>query len=250
VTAALEQSAAVERFVCELYRARLTRGACADRHLAARTPWSTKSQSAALRESHCRECAIGAAHTRGEVPSSWPGGSPIEIAPALGTVPPPRPAPVRALTILPPAAETRSDDDMAGTIEISHDGITDSLEGWGRRIGLTGAAIGQRMRRDPKGGPAAWLAPKGGTPPKRGSGPSSTKGSKSPAPRTKRTSAVAAKVARDTESAAASAAAPPHAAPVAGSSGRAVELLARLGWSVEDLGLTPGGRLFLVRETG
>ena len=77
-------SATLELFVCMSLPGapKLTRSSCADR--SARTKREAAGASGKF-QSHlvgdaCTSCPVGEAHGRGETPSSWPGGAPIDLA--------------------------------------------------------------------------------------------------------------------------------------------------------------------------
>lgn len=90
----------IELFACRPLSVRLTRQACADRHRAA------KRQTGGIRKAGeqylighatCAECALGAAHARGDAPLEWPDEVLVELSGfgpgtsrLTGAPPPPR----------------------------------------------------------------------------------------------------------------------------------------------------------------
>lgn len=164
---------ALEVFTCtRLNDSKLTRTSCGARHRAANESGRGGQGLASVRESACRECPIGAAHLRGEAPTTWPNGAPIVVAPlvALGTPPPPKGktssavqvgghgarfvrapragaapiqtgAPPTTAPPAPPAPEART------SMEITHKGKTQSVEKWAEHIGMSSQALRARIKR-------------------------------------------------------------------------------------------------------
>lgn len=71
-------SGPVDAFHClPIPGARLTRTSCGTRHENASQPWEPGTRKVKVWSVTCAGCVIGAAHSRGETPTSWPGGAPI-----------------------------------------------------------------------------------------------------------------------------------------------------------------------------
>lgn len=73
----------LELFRCEPLAVKLTRSACASRHDRARRERrhdGTHGQAHLVGNARCAECELGAAHKRGEAPSTWTDGAPIAIS--------------------------------------------------------------------------------------------------------------------------------------------------------------------------
>jgi hypothetical protein len=73
-TPSASRAGVIELFHCAPLSARLTASACAQRYtLASRAALGTS-----ISTSPCRACPVGAAHARGERPTAWAGGGPLE----------------------------------------------------------------------------------------------------------------------------------------------------------------------------
>jgi hypothetical protein len=231
-------AAVVESFRCVPLACTLALQTCARRHaLAVQTRRGGLGANAArVYSDTCATCTVGDAHERGDAPERWPDGTPIvrvSVTPppsqpkTVTSAPPVRlgglAIPRRPTPIAQPAPAL--EDDMPKTL--THNGITDSIDGWARRISMSGTALRARLAKGmspsealtrPKADPVA-PKPRGGA--RVAPGPK-------PTPRSR----------AKPEAAVAPAEAPPTADPVS--------LLVALGWDVRDLGKHPAGRLLVV----
>lgn len=230
----------ISTFSCPPTKSRISVAQCVSLYTIGKKPaW----ESDRLRTSHCRACAVGEAHARGETPTHWPDGSVIE----RGTT-----TPVGEAARLAANPPTRSEDLMAKTTTgrtIEHAGKSLTIDGWARELGVTPTAIRARIGRGwteleavstPQGKVPARVESeraKLAKPPQRAAEVeppvpvARTKaGAKAPSKRTSASkplvsSADVAEIARALDP---------------------VELLARLGYTAELVGETPKGRLVLV----
>lgn len=73
------RSWSMQAFVCApLGNLRLTRVACSKRHKSATTEYGPRNAGKVFSEV-CSSCALGAAHLRGEKPSSWADGKKVVV---------------------------------------------------------------------------------------------------------------------------------------------------------------------------
>lgn len=70
-------------FKCIPLGAKLTRAACGTRHENARRPWEPGTRRVKVWSEVCAKCEIGAAHERGQSPTKWADGTPVEAAQLL-----------------------------------------------------------------------------------------------------------------------------------------------------------------------
>jgi hypothetical protein len=80
----------IELFKCVPLGTKLARSSCGKRHTEAGGPRVGNGVST-VRESACRACPIGAAHARGETPTTWPTGEAVVVVQLgdLAVAPPP-----------------------------------------------------------------------------------------------------------------------------------------------------------------
>ncbi len=244
---------AIAAFVCVPMRARPSVSQCVAMRRAADDALSPIDR---LRTQRCRDCEVGAAHRTGGLPEAWPDGAPIErvelVAHAAGqsASPPPRQHRTRRLPTVAPIERpapvpAEEETHMARTRTITIDGRAQSLAEWGRETKLGHAVIGQRLKRGWTELEAVTTG-KGEVPPRladRGRAkPSKAKPTKRSAPPkhatlTKRARRPVAKTTTIGEQVRTALALVP-----------VVELLGKLGYRVEDLGVHPRGRLLVIEE--
>lgn len=255
-----------ERFRCVPLLCSLSRASCASRSRSARKLSDLRAGQAHLLSHACATCEVGRAHARGEVATHWPTGAPLEIAPALGTVPPPAPLVPRSIgTSIPvagqhattaarkprprlpgiPKVATSTEVADAGDLRrevgtmpqpermITHKGRTMSVSDWADEIGISKAAFASRVKTR---GEAEAIA-MGKNPPRGGA-----------AIKAREETPRAVKAAKPSKK-------PPPPASSPGPAAEAVraqltafdpiELLRSLGYAVDAIGITPSGdRLF------
>ncbi len=135
-----------ELFRCERLAATLSRGACARRHERANGAGTRRVDDLptelGVELGACHGCDVGAAHARGGSAAGLPVPLSVERHEAS-----------KRLAIIRTAAERarrrrteEGDRDMPGK-KYTHDGITDSLSGWAKRLELTENALRQRLRK-------------------------------------------------------------------------------------------------------
>lgn len=69
-------------FVCVPWSSSQTRSGCGERHKRAKRELrheGKRGQAHQVGNKRCAECTIGAAHARGEQPTSWPDGQPVKL---------------------------------------------------------------------------------------------------------------------------------------------------------------------------
>lgn len=235
----------LELFRCKtLDGARLTRGGCAAKYSDAKANRDAVPGTETHGRTHrCRGCTVGEAHARGESAQAWADGSPVELA-ALGATPPTAPR-----RDAPEPITTSEENEMGSKVTmLTHDGITDSIDGWAKRLDLTPEALYMRMKKTDD--VAKILAPRQAAKPGTSSS-RSARASKTPAKPSK-PARQRPPIARSAggEARAERVESPAEAVRAALTSLGPVELLQRLGYAVEDLGPTPAGRVFVVREAG
>lgn len=203
-----------QRFACRTYSIRLTRKQCVQqRDRAVEGGKSPAGTQARMQHARCRSCPVGEAHARA-LPAelatlTWPDGAPVEL------VPEPVIAPAR------PPVEPK-ETAMPAPLEITIGDVTDSIEGWARRSKLSPETIRYRLRNGVAG--EALVAPaRIGRPPKGSTSPAKPKAAK-PASASKPKSPELVDEVR---------AIAQHVDPC--------ELLRRLGFAVDDLGVAPNG---------
>lgn len=148
-------SVALALFQCIPLSARMTRSSCGKRHLEANQEGKGGNSARLVRDETCRGCAIGAAHARGETPITWPGGSPIAVAAALGTpqlpatkrdvkpvVLPLLPNPRRSKSPIPPTEIAA----MKTPKQYTHDGQSMSLGEWATKLDVHESTLRLRMK--------------------------------------------------------------------------------------------------------
>ena len=233
-----------ETFRCAALSCTLTRHGCGERHVRAknngRTP-GARVNDRAIFAAACRDCAIGAAHARGERPD-------VTIASIVARV-----------------TETKNEEVvMAGAKRHEHDGENLTIREWKERFtvadGLTDAAIGMRLTAG-WSVPDAFNTPKGKPRPGPAEKPTmeAKRGMRSRAKETLDATVEATRGKRGPLPLPA-----PHVTPEARALGlrslgdevretmqalSPAELLTRVGYDAEDAGLVPAGRLILVRTS-
>lgn len=129
----------IELFRCVPLAARISRRQCAGLWTdgqAAQRPGSMDR----LRTSHCRGCSVGEAHARGEAATTWADGSPVELA-----VPGVAPTVLAHRVSLPVIGS--QEENHVDPKTYTHNGITDTVEGWAKRLGCTGNALRIRLKK-------------------------------------------------------------------------------------------------------
>lgn len=244
----------IAAFACTPTRSRISVAQCVRLYQLGREPKKTDPDR--FRTTHCVGCVVGDAHTRDEQLETWPDGTPIARSElAAPTSAPPVPARRRGAVPLPtpryarrpaPAATTQSPPEtknMAETRTITHAGETLSIHAWAKKLSLTDAGIRMRIKKGwteaeavstPKGEPRPTRSARRASPKRRAAprpppvgGSTKRAARSSPAKRALVEPSEVAAMARDL-----------------GPAG----LLARLGYTVEDLGEHPTGRVLVVRE--
>lgn len=228
----------IESFRCVGLRARISIPQCVKLYALGKNPIGEAER---LRTSHCRGCAVGEAHTRGDTPATWPSGAAIE----RGSTTPHGPA--AALTAAPP---THNEEAMKQTTgrTIEHGGKSLTIEGWARELGVTPTAVRARIGR-------GWTeveavsTPQGEVPARitreREAKLAAPKAKPSAPKKARKVKLVVGKHA-DWNRAPSPLVTASDVAAIA-SALDPVELLTRLGYPTELVGVTPAGRLVLVR---
>ncbi len=245
-------------FQCTRLAARLSIAQCVATYELAKRP---ANHAERLRTSRCVECPVGGAHARGEKVARWPDGEPVAREEILVEKPPPgglprkrrepaamppvvavaSPPRLRAPTTTPPLPTLRTPEEPMAAKTITHAGTTQTYKQWADALGVSSVAITARINRGwteqeavstPQGDVPARLVrerAKQAAPP-----PAKTKSSRpAPKPAPKAARPRPTKTVETEVRSALTAIAP-------------VELLARLGYVIEDLGEHPRGQLFVV----
>jgi hypothetical protein len=217
----------LEMFACILLSCRVTVSACVKRRRAAREPG--RGGELRIVSPACLGCVVGEAHERGERPSAWADGRPVVRLPIAGA---------------------RPSSEETGTMarQITHNGITDSLAGWGRRLGLTSNAIGSRLKSGMT--VAEALSTPKLSPTEAGHRRRTSEPAEKPAPKKSASPAkpAPAQAQRDAKPAKSIQRAPVSTAAAATSDRDPVDVLRMLGWDAENAGAVPAGQLVLVRR--
>lgn len=231
-------SALPETFRCEPLSCSLTRAACARRHRTARGAKTWQSATprvltvAAM--SACRDCAVGAAHARGERPD-------VTIASVVARV-----------------NGTRSEEGVMPKVTmIEHDGVTRPLSEWADQAGLGRETLRKRLSAGMSMADALTKTPGRGGRPKVAEPSKATQARREQRARAKDTLDATVEATRgkrgplprllDVARAKGVAVGGPARVVEMGSAVHAAEVLKRLGYEVEDAGIVPAGHLILVR---
>lgn len=255
-TAVSQQGSLGERFRCVPLGCVMSRSSCGARHVSA----TATAEGRAMRGTHlwsasCVKCPVGERHAQGELASAWADGKPLELVSAFvdarrlaaaSAAPRPihTPPPAKARAAITTESPMVSTHGNAISTMLTLDGVTDSIRGWSKRLGMTDTAIRMRMKRTTD--VREILAPRKQAKP--GEAKPRTRPSRSKAARKERV-ARAAPAASSPLPARAKVPAPAEPEPRV-SIGTAVEILRRLGFDVEDMGAGRNGARLLIVAGG
>jgi hypothetical protein len=158
----------LELFRCAPLAVKLTRSSCAARHERAARE---QRHEGARRVEHlvganrCATCEIGAAHVRGELPSTWPDGAPLELCAPINVPEPGRSKwlgssstsedtdPPRGPETATTTTTSNAEDGMARPAKThTHNGKTLTIEEWANEpevhsLGVTRDMIWKRLQQ-------------------------------------------------------------------------------------------------------